>query len=194
MPKYDSYLNSRHLLSIFASSKKEQPWRFQPNVRFYVPFKEYMTFVKEILRSDYRWLAFPRESYITALNSLAENSDRLIRLYYNDIAYAMYYELCLASERGEGCSLILPDFEDGLEVQLTELSDRLPEFVTQEKMEAGLLGVKSYMPMCMIIDNSNSANTRNALIRDYIIFLKCLMQQEGVTKLNIKEADINGKD
>ena len=106
--KYNIDLDADHLLSIFAGTDIRHPYRFQPNVRIYVPFEEYVKFVKNIVKTNLRLLTFPLDLYERALNNA--NSETLVNLYYVDLSKAITSELCMACLYGKDCTEICHDF------------------------------------------------------------------------------------
>lgn len=188
MTKVDIELSSNRLLSVFSSKDVEQPWRFQNRLRISIPFSEYVLFVSEILKSNFSWLAFPRESYKKALQEYARNPQLMIRLFYNDISFAQYYEWDLALENQKGCSLILPKFDEGEILNIDEIDEHLSEYVDGEAFEKVLEVLPRRMPKCVSMETQLSEG-RYFDIKEYIIFLKYLMYTPQCKKINFREED-----
>lgn len=186
MAKIDIELSSKRLLSIFSSRGIEQPWRFQDKLQIHIPFEEYVAFVSEIVKSDYTWLAFPMDSYRKALHVYSENPQNMIRLFYNDISFAQYYEWDLALEDNKGCSLILPKFDTDEVLDIRDIGEHLSEYTDDEAFAKVLESLPRRMPKCVTTETQLS-NGRYFDIKEYIIFLRCLMFTPNCKKINFKE-------
>lgn len=184
--KKDIELNSKCLLSIFSSKGVELPWRFQNSLRINIPFEEYVIFVSEILRSDYDWLAFPRESYRKAIEGYSDNPQTMLRLFYNDLSFAQYYEWDLALEEQKGCSLILPKFESGDELVISRIDDNLVSYVDESAFEKVLKVLPARMPKCVEMETKQCTG-RYFDIKEYILFLRYLTFTPDCKRINFKE-------
>ncbi len=92
--RYYVNIDSKHMLSIFAGTELELPYRFQPYLCLSIPFHEYIAFCKEMLDIGVFCMASSKEFYVRALKN--KSSPLLLRLYYMDISRAVLSEVILS--------------------------------------------------------------------------------------------------
>ena len=173
MRKFKSILSSDKMLSVFSSLNVMQPWRFQGEVEFYVPFEEYKAFIAEIFKYEHKWLRLARETYLNALQSNDEL--KLLKLYYNDLAWALIYEIRLAAHYGKDVTMLLPFFENPQETSSIEVL--IPKLLTDIERDNALQRLKK--DCCVPMTESNS----NAML--LVLLLQGLAYKSEVIKINI---------
>ena len=113
MSKIDTVvLSKNHFLSIFTGNDIVQPYRFQPSIRFVLPFEEYVSFCKDMVVTPYSWLSWKNESYLNALKVMQLDSSKILKLYYWDMSVAILSEIILAIKYKKNGTLLFHSFKE----------------------------------------------------------------------------------
>lgn len=117
------YANHNNLASVLMGKNIQFPWRGQPNVIIRVPYSEWLEFVK-----DYRALLRYRRplDYKRMLQSADEGIK--VRYFMYDISWALYSELACSSNTNNDATVILPDFDDGKNISISEALNVVAQF------------------------------------------------------------------
>lgn len=124
-------VSSTNMISIFAGKDVVHPYRFQQNVRFEIPFTEYVSFVKQMVDLDVQGvLHFKLERYV---DSLKHNKLDILRKYYLiDLSIAIQNEIALSNAYGYQATKITHNFDD-LNIADKTIEDMIVILSTFEK-------------------------------------------------------------
>lgn len=106
---------SGNLASILMGKNIQFPWRGQKDVLILVPYTEWIKFI-----TDYgEYLQHRRP--LDYSKATGVNTGVSIRYFLYDISWALYSELACSSNLGTDATLILPHFDDGVSVSLSDV-------------------------------------------------------------------------
>lgn len=167
-------VDNKHLLSIFAGSDYNQPYRFQPYVKIVVPFEEYRIFVRDVLSSSLRGI-FNADMYQRALDYMDDT--KLVKLYYRDLSEAIIDELKWACRRNKEATQIQHQFVDGIGIT-TDTFEQACDFLTAEVVKiAGDDLSKSISPYL------SSFSSHNRRLFSYAVVLRSMCYMGEIKKL-----------
>lgn len=179
--KYVIDLDANHLLPIFAGCDLKQPYRFQPYVRIYITFEEYVKFVKDVVQRDLRVLFFPIEIYKKYLD---ENKiESLINTYYVDMSKAVTAELKMACIYGKDCTEICHDFVKSVSHVSREEIDGLFSHVEAEHVRKAAKYVNDDIAGCL---KGTEMSDANRIAYRYAVLLRSLSMVKDPIKFSFK--------
>lgn len=107
---YSVAVDHTRMLSLFAGSNLELPFRFQPNVVFKIPYNEYCEFCRTVINTGIYCLSFGKEIYAEAFSDTKPNKIKQLCLYYYDLSKIVLDEVMLSAAASEDGTRIIHDF------------------------------------------------------------------------------------
>lgn len=111
-----------NLASVLMGKNIQFPWRGQKDVVIIVPYSEWLKFIQEY--GSYLQHRNPID-YNKALSQKGE--DVSIRYFMYDVSWALYSELACSSNIQKDATLILPYFDDGVNISIEDVMSSLDE-------------------------------------------------------------------
>jgi hypothetical protein len=182
--------NNKNLASVLMGKNIQFPWRSQRDVVISVPYSEWLKFIQ-----NYGEYLVQRKPLDYAKAAMQGNSDMSIRYFLYDISWAQYSELACSSNVSQDSTLILPYFDDGKVVTISDLIKEVDSISDSDvtKYANRLSAVtRNYYDLVGSIDNSfglvdaSNLSTWNSFIFKVCIYLQSKSQNNIKTeKLNI---------
>lgn len=183
-------VNKNNLASIIMGKNISFPWRGQRDLLISVPYNEWLKFIKENrqLIGNRRPLDYSR-----MLDSKDENMK--IRYFYYEMSWALFSELSCSSNVNKDATLILPYFDDGINIDIMEVINEANKIdsASFDKYHSNLkASTRNYFSMLDDADLSyglvdvKTLSPWNVLIFKICIYLQSKSSNKIVTeKLNI---------
>lgn len=119
--------NKDNLASVIMGKNIYLPWRGQKELIIQLPYSAWLDFIKERIELiqyrkplDYRAM-------------LSKHDDAVnVRYFMYECAWALYSELAITSSRGEDATLILPYFDSGENITLSDIIDEVRKMSTDD--------------------------------------------------------------
>lgn len=174
-------VQSSRMLSIFAGVDIEQPYRFQPQVRFVIQLEEYIKFVRETISLSLNWLSFDVAWYKKALTK--GNERFLLNLFYFDVSKAIINELMLAVANGEDGTVICHAFteHDVTEMSIEDVTKELLKH-SKEEISKAVNSIKSEVAGYF---DTSTFSEHNLLLFRYALYLRTMCFSKELIKFNI---------
>ena len=160
-------LTKNNLLTFFVKPNKgfvDHYVSSQP-LSLYIPYTEYVTFVKEFISTDLDVLRNPISVYKNAIK-FGDHSINMLKLFQYDVALSALTEIKKSFSKGFSCTRIFGLVDCGTDVEIKSIKfDSAPNFVKDNFTNYEMLDVHSFVqenyPMANIIDsNANESNIR----------------------------------
>jgi hypothetical protein len=107
--------NRNNLASVLMGKNIQFPWRGQNDVVIFVPYEEWLEFIKK-----YKLLLQYRKP-LNYEKMLEADEDMKVRYFLYDVSWALYSELACSSNLGKDATLILPHFDGGKIVSFVDV-------------------------------------------------------------------------
>ena len=108
--------NRGNLASVLMGKNIQFPWRGQKDVVISIPYNEWVAFIQ-----DYGSYLRYRGSLDYKKAVMEKGSDMSIRYFLYDVSWAQYSELACSSNVRKDATLILPYFDDGRTIPVSEV-------------------------------------------------------------------------
>lgn len=112
--------NRGNLASVLMGKNIQFPWRGQKDVVISIPYGEWVAFVQ-----DYGSYLRYRGTLNYRKAVMERDTDMSIRYFLYDVSWALYSELACSSNVRKDATLILPYFDDGRLIQISEVMEIL---------------------------------------------------------------------
>ncbi len=179
-----------NLASVLMGKNIQFPWRGQRDVVISVSYIEWIKFI----RNYYGYFVNRSPlNYQSAVSSVG--TEVSLRYFWYDISWAQYSELACSSNIKEDATLILPHFDDGRDITISDALSELDAFdyETISKFHSRLRGVtRNYFNLIGASDisfglvNLSNLSEWNSLVFKLCIYLQSRSDNRAKTeKLNI---------
>lgn len=170
--------DAKHLLSLFAKDSSLNCLRYQQYLRIYIPYAEYVAFVKFCIKNNITVLYFDLELYSMNLHI----EQKLSRLYLMDISEIVLYELSLSCRMHRECLDIRHSFEDVQKIVALDSCLELFNGLDEDCRRLCLKTMSNYMQQ---FGNLEGLPQELQRIFCYGLYLRAISLKKDATKFNI---------
>ena len=182
--------NCNNLASILMGKQIQFGWRGQNNVIITVPYDEWLQFIQR-----YKVLLKYRKPLDYEKMLMSKDVNVSIRYFLYDMSWALYSELACSSNVGKDATLILPHFDGGRTVTITEIvksyytlgDDMINHYHSSLKaITRNYYGLVDDADLQYGLVNVSNLSEWNSLIYKICIYLQSKSSNKNVTeKINI---------